>query len=298
MPTLVIISGPTAVGKTDVSIRLAQRWHTEIVSCDSRQFYREMRIGTAVPEPEELATIRHHFIGNLSIHDYYSVYRYEQEAISLLNGLFESHNRVIMTGGSGLYMDSILNGIDIIPDPAPEIREQLKIKLDQEGIGPLLLMLQQLDPEYFDRVDKKNPARILRGLEVCMSTGRTFSSFRKREPPIRSFNIRILSLVLPREELYAHIDQRVDRMMEVGLLEEARTLLPWRHLSALNTVGYRELFAHFDGETDLAEAIRLIKRNTRHYARRQITWNNRYRNLSYFSPGELDKIANYCELEI
>ncbi len=298
MPTLVIITGPTAVGKTDVSIRLAQSWHTEIVSCDSRQFYREMRIGTAVPEPEELAAIRHHFIGNLSIHDYYSVYRYEQEVISLLNRLFESHDRVIMTGGSGLYMDAILNGIDIIPDTAPEIRQQLKLKLDEDGIGPLLLMLQQLDPDYFDRVDKKNPARVLRGLEVCISTGRPFSSFRKREIPKRTFNIRILSLVLPREVLYARIDQRVDRMMQAGLLEEARTLIPWRHLSALNTVGYRELFAYFDGITDLAEAIRLIKRNTRHYARRQITWNNRYRDLSYFSPGDLDKIVNFCELEV
>ncbi len=296
MATLIIICGPTAVGKTQVSIRLAQRWKTEIISCDSRQFYREMRIGTAVPEPDELNAVRHHFIGNLSIHDYYSVYRYEQESIGLLNGLFENHDRVIMTGGSGLYMDSIINGIDIIPDPDPVIRKQLATDLQQKGIGPLLTKLEELDPEYFIKVDKKNPARVLRGLEVCLSTGKTFSSFRKRELPNRSFNIRILSLALPREELYERIDCRVDRMIESGLMEEARALTPWRDLAALNTVGYRELFSHFDGDTDLVEAIRLIKRNTRHYARRQITWNNRYQDLKFYSPEDLEKIAKYCEL--
>jgi tRNA dimethylallyltransferase len=195
-----------------------------------------------------------------------------------------------MTGGSGLYMDSIINGIDNIPDPDPETRAALKEKIDNEGIDSLLAQLAELDPDFFQQVDKKNPARVLRGLEVCLSTGKPFSSFRKRAKPLRNFLIRLFCLELPREELYERIDLRVDQMMAKGLVAEARDLYPHRQLSALNTVGYRELFDFFDGKIDLEEAVRLIKRNTRHYARRQITWNNRYDNLIRVSPNRAEQI--------
>ena len=295
MSLLVIITGPTAVGKTDLSIRLAERWHTGIISSDSRQMYREMKIGTAVPDPGQLAMVPHYFIGNLSIQDYYSVYRYEQEVIKLTDELFREHSRVIMTGGSGLYMDAILNGIDDVPDPDPEIRHRLRDQLDHDGLGSLLELLLSLDPEYYSRVDRNNPARILRGLEVCLTTGRTFTSFRTRTAPVRNFKTILIGLALPREELYARIDARVDKMITGGLVDEARALYRYRSLSALNTVGYRELFRYFDGDTDLEEAIRLIKRNTRHYARRQITWNNRYPEIRFFNPDDDKGICDAVE---
>lgn len=295
MSLLVIITGPTAVGKTDLSIRLAERWKTEIISSDSRQMYREMKIGTAVPDAGQLARVPHYFIGNLSIHDYYSVYRYEQDVIRLTDELFTKHDRVIMTGGSGLYMDAILNGIDDVPDPDPEIRRRLRDQLNHDGLESLLEILLSLDPEYHERVDRKNPARILRGLEVCLTTGRTFTSFRKKTVPVRNFDTLLIGLTLPREELYNRIDRRVDAMIADGLVEEARSLYPYRSLSALNTVGYRELFRYFDGETDLEEAVRLIKRNTRHYARRQITWNNRYQDIRFFSPHDFEGICHAAE---
>ncbi len=293
--TLLIINGPTASGKTDVSIKLAQHWKTEIISCDSRQMYREMSIGTAKPDIGQLNKILHHLIGNLSIHDYYSAYWFEQDVTELLKHLFLQHSLVIMTGGTGLYMDAIINGIDDIPDPDPEIRKLLKNRFDADGLVSLLTELAQLDPAFYAKVDKSNPARVMRGLEVCLTTGRPFSSFRIKQAVKRNFGIILIGLELPREELYERINLRVDQMIEKGLIEEARALYPLRNLNALNTVGYRELFQLFDGSIDLSEAIRLIKRNTRHYAKRQITWNNRYSQMKHFHPDAFDEIRSWIE---
>jgi len=292
-PTLLIITGPTASGKTNLSIKLAQHWKTEIISCDSRQMYREMSIGTAKPDIDQLNTISHHLIDNLSIHDYYSAYRFEQDVTDLLKHLFNKHSLVIMTGGTGLYMDAIINGIDDIPDPNPEIRTMLKQRYDADGLDSLLAELAQLDPAFYAKVDRNNPARVMRGLEVCLTTGRSFSSFRIKQAVSRDFDIILIGLELPREELYQRINLRVDRMMEKGLIEEAKGLYPMKHLNALNTVGYRELFDMFDGTTDLDEAIRLIKRNSRHYAKRQITWNNRYPQMKYFHPDATDEMISW-----
>lgn len=295
LTTLVILTGPTASGKTDISIKLAQHWKTEIISCDSRQMYREMSIGTAKPDMDQLNKIPHHLIGNLSIRDYYSAYRFEQDVTDLLKHLFLKHSIVIMTGGTGLYMDAIINGIDDIPDPDPEIRAMLKQRYDTDGLGSLLSELSQLDPAFYAKVDKSNPARVMRGLEVCLTTGRTFSSFRIKQAVNHDFDIILIGLELPREELYERINLRVDQMIEKGLVEEAKALYPLRHLNGLNTVGYRELFEMFDGSIDLEEAIRLIKRNTRHYAKRQITWNNRYPQIKYFSSDAFDEIIRWID---
>lgn len=294
-PTLLILAGPTASGKTDVSIRLAQHWNTAIISCDSRQMYREMTIGTAKPDQNQLDKVPHYLINNLSIHDYYSAFRFEQDVLILLDELFVKHPIVIMTGGTGLYMDAIINGIDDIPDPDPEIRANLKQRLESEGIDNMLEELEQLDPAYFHKVDRSNPARVMRGLEVCLTTGRPFSSYRIKQQVNRPFDIILTSLVLPRDELYDRINKRVGIMLEKGLVEEARSLYPFRDLNALNTVGYRELFDYFNGTTDLDEAIRLIKRNTRHYAKRQITWNNRYQDIKYFHPEAVNEMISWIE---
>ncbi len=291
-PILLILAGPTASGKTDVSIKLAQHWNTEIISCDSRQMYREMSIGTAKPDPAQLGLVPHHLIDNLSVHDYYSAFLFEQDVLSLLKDLFIRHSIVIMTGGTGLYMDAMLNGIDDIPDPDPEIRSMLKQRYESEGLENLLTEISILDPEFYQQVDKKNPARVMRGLEVCLTTGIPFSSFRVKQAVTRNFDIILTGLELPRDLLYQRIDRRVDQMIESGLEEEARLLYPMRHLNGLNAVGYRELFDMFDAKSDRDEAIRLIKRNTRHYAKRQITWNNRYPQMKYFHPDAIEEIIN------
>lgn len=292
-PTLLILTGPTAVGKTDLSIKLAQTWNTEIISCDSRQMYREMSIGTAKPDNEQLEKIPHHLINNLSIHDYYSAYRFEQDVTRILEKLFLQHSLVIMTGGTGLYMDAIINGIDDIPDPDPIIRTKLKERIDSDGISSLLEDLLLLDPDFFTKVDHKNPARVMRGLEVCLTTGRPFSSFRIKQTVKRDFNIMLTGLEMPRELLYERINLRVDQMIEKGLAEEAENLYPFRNLNGLNTVGYREFFELYDGTIDFDETVRLIKRNTRHYAKRQITWNNRYPQIRYFSPQAIEELTNW-----
>ncbi|MFA6127771.1 MAG: tRNA (adenosine(37)-N6)-dimethylallyltransferase MiaA [Bacteroidales bacterium] len=294
-PTLLILAGPTASGKTDLSIQMAKHWKTEILSCDSRQMYREISIGTAKPEPEQLRKVPHHLINNLSIQDYYSAYKFEQEALALLKKLFLQHSLVIMTGGTGLYMDAIINGIDDIPDPDPQIRASMKLRYDSEGLANLLDELLVLDPDYYAKVDRGNPARVMRGLEVCLTTGRTFSSFRVKQAVLRDFKIILTGLAVPRDELYDRINTRVEQMIGKGLVEEARSMYPFRHLNALNTVGYRELFQMFDGTIDLEEAIRLIQRNTRHYAKRQITWNNRYPQMTYFHPQKGEGIIKWIE---
>lgn len=272
MPTLRIILGPTAVGKTDYAIAEALRVGSPVVSCDSRQLYRELRIGVARPDDAQLAAVPHYFIADRSISEPCSAGAYELEALQLLEKLFRDHETVVMAGGSGLYIDALCNGLDDFPDADPELRAQLSERLCTEGVAALRADLRVLDPETYATIDPANGQRIVRALEVTIATGRKYSSFKTHPAKERPFTIVKTGLKRPRPELYARIDARVDRMMEEGLLEEARALLPHRSLPALNTVGYKELFDYFDGCYDLAEAVRLIKRNTRHYAKKQLTW--------------------------
>lgn len=295
MPTLIVLTGPTASGKTGLAIRWAESLGTEILSADSRQFYREIKIGTAAPTTEELQQVPHHFIGQLSIHDTYNVYRYGQEALALLEQLFQKHDCVILTGGSGLYLDAVCKGIDLLPDPDPALRENLKRMLQEDRTEELLQMLKEKDPEYYQTVDRNNPTRLVRALEVCIQTGQTYSSLRLQQCQQRPFEIRKYCISLPREVLYGRIDRRVDNMMEQGLLEEARRLYPLRHLNALNTVGYKEIFAHFDGKCSLDESIATIKNNTHHYAKRQMTWFRRDGDYRMIPPNYIPEFREDTE---
>ena len=287
--TLITILGPTATGKTDFAIRLAQKFNTEIISSDSRQMYREMKIGTATPGQTELNTVPHHFIGNLSIHDYYNASMFEEEVLSLLGEIFTRFSQVIMVGGSGMYIDAVCEGIDELPVVDPQIRMKLQEQYKKEGIESLRIQLKLLDPEYYNTVDLKNPNRILKGLEISIMTGKPYSSFLTRKKKHREFNILKIGLNLPREVLYEKINHRVDLMVEAGLIEEVRKLYPLRSLNALNTVGYKELFSYFDGDIDRAKAIELIKRNTRHFAKRQITWFKRDPEITWIHPDDFGK---------
>jgi tRNA dimethylallyltransferase len=293
---LIVLAGPTAVGKTEVAIKLAEHFQTEIISSDSRQFYREMSIGTAKPDRSQLLRAKHHLIGQLSIHEYYNVSRFENEVLLLLKGLFEKYNIVILAGGSGLYIDAVCHGIDDFPDPTPELRAFLKGVLADDGIEKLQEMLLNLDPEYFSKVDINNPNRLLRALEVCHTTGRKFSEQRMNSSKSRDFQIVKLGLNLPRPELFNRIGLRVDEMIENGLLQEVEYLLPFRHLNALNTVGYKEIFEYLDGKISLKQAIENIKTNTRRYAKRQLTWFNRSAEYNWFDPSQINEITNYITM--
>ena len=288
--TLFVIVGPTAIGKTATAIRLAQHLGTEILSCDSRQFYKELNIGVARPSEEELSAAKHHFIANLSIHDNYNVSMYEHDALALLDNLFATHDTAVAVGGSGLYVDALCQGITAMPDPDPEIRAQLKQTLETEGIESLRNQLRILDPDYYYSTEIANPLRIIRGLEMCLTTGRPFSQIRKSDIKERPFDIVKIGLQCPREELYNRINLRVDQMVDDGLEDEARGLLPYRHLNALNTVGYKELFDYFDGKITLAQAITDIKTHTRRYAKRQITWLQRYQDIQWFEREYVEDI--------
>ena len=272
MPTLIVIAGPTASGKTAFAIKVAKALNTVILSADSRQFYKEMSIGTAAPTEEELSQVQHYFVHHISIEDKYDVADYERDALQLLEELYKTHDSVVMTGGSGLFIDAVCNGIDEMPDIKPEIRQKVENLLKEEGLKAMQDEIQRLDPEYFAIVDQQNPRRLQRALEVCYQTGKTFTSFRSGNTVKRDFDIKKYALFWEREALIKRIDKRVDLMMEQGLLEEAKSLYPKRHLNALNTVGYKELFAFFDGQCTLAEAVELIKIHTRQYAKRQMTW--------------------------
>ena len=290
---LVVVAGPTAVGKTDVAITLARNFDTEILSADSRQFYNEMSIGTAKPDAQQLSEVKHHFIGQLSIHDYYNVSRFENDALALLDKLFETHNLVFVAGGSGLYIDALCTGIDDFPDPAPELRAFLKGIYQDEGLAKLQQMLLENDPEYYSTVDINNPNRLLRALEVCLSTGKKFSEQRLNNQKSRDFNIIKIALNLPRPQLFERIERRVDQMAENGLVDEVKSLLPYRHLNALNTVGYKEIFQYLDSEITLGQAVTNIKTNTRRYAKRQLTWFNRTDDYTWFEPTQLSEISKY-----
>jgi len=288
MKTLIVIAGPTASGKTAFSIRLAKDLHTVILSADSRQFYKEMSIGTAAPTEEELSQVKHYFVHHISIEDKYDVADYEHDAISLLNSLFKTHDQVVLTGGSGLFIDAVCKGMDAIPDVELEVRQRVERMLKEDGINALAEALQTLDPEYYDIVDRQNPRRLQRALEVCYQTGRTFTSFRLGQSTKREFNIAKYALLWDRQRLIERIDKRVDLMMEQGLLAEAKTLYPKQHLNALNTVGYKELFAYFDGQCTLDEAVEQIKIHTRQYAKRQMTWLRRDTSYQWLDAEEYD----------
>ena len=271
-PTLYILTGPTGVGKTAYTIELAQRWQVPIISADSRQFYREMRIGTAFPTEEELAAAQHFFVGMLSIHDYYNIYMYEQDVLKLLDELFQKYPVVIMTGGSPQYLDAVCHGVDAFPDPDPATRQYVHNLLQYNGLEALHAQLLLLDPDYAATVNPHDGKRMMRALEVSIQTGKPYSSQLHNQQKVRNFQIVKKYLNRPREELFDRINRRVDKMMADGLLEEARGLYPYRDLNALNTVGYRELFDHFDGKCTLEQAVTDIKTHTRRYAKRQITW--------------------------
>lgn len=272
MPTLHIILGPTAVGKSDYAVAEALRVGSPVVSCDSRQFYREMRIGTARPSGAQLAAVKHYFIADRSVTEPCSAGAFELEALALLEELFKKHDTVVMAGGSGLYIDALCKGLDDFPEADPALRAELSQRLRDEGVAVLRTELRILDPASYASIDPANGQRIVRALEVTIATGRKYSDWKTHPAKERPFAIVKTGLVRPRPELYARIDARVGQMMEEGLLDEARALLPYRSLPALNTVGYKELFDYFDGAYDLAEAVRLIKRNTRHYAKKQLSY--------------------------
>ena len=286
MHTLHIILGPTGVGKTDYALALARQVGSPVVSCDSRQVFREMRIGTARPTDAQLAEVPHYFIADRSVTEPFTAGQFEVEALALLDRLFQDHETVVMAGGSGLYIDALCNGLDDFPPADPELREQLSARLREEGVAALRAELRLLDPESYAALDPANGQRIVRALEVTIATGRKFSSFKTHANKERPFAIEKTGLTRPRAELYARIDARVDAMMAEGLLDEARALLPHRGLPALNTVGYKELFGYFDGLYDLPEAVRLIKRNTRHYAKKQLTWWGRDASIRWITLSE------------
>ena len=269
---LLLVFGPTAVGKTDYAIDLAERCGSPVISCDSRQIFREMKIGTAPPSQEQLQRVRHYFIFSHSVTQYYTAGKYELEALALLEELFKTHDQLVMCGGSGLYIDALCNGLDDFPEADQDLRASLMQRLQTEGIESLRMELKRLDPASYETIDLANHQRIVRALEVTLMTGRTFSSFKTAPKKERPFAIRKIYLDRDREVLYDRINRRVDVMMEQGLLEEARSLLPYRSMPALNTVGYRELFDYFDGKQTLDQAVELIKRNSRRYAKRQQTW--------------------------
>lgn len=291
--TLIVIVGPTAIGKTSLAIDLAKFYHTEIISADSRQFFKEMNIGTAKPSKEELAAAKHHFIDSHNVNTLFSTGDFELEALKLMDELFKNHDTLIMVGGSGLYIDSVCKGLDKLPEIDLNIREQLNQQFATEGIVPIQTQLQDLDPEYFAKVDQSNPQRMIRGIEVFLSTGKKLSSFLTANKKERPFNIVKIGLNADRALVYDRINKRVDLMMEAGLLDEVKELIPSRHYNALNTVGYSELFDYLDGKIDLSSAVAMIKQNTRRFAKRQLTWFRRDENTVWFAPGETEKIFQF-----
>ncbi len=291
--TLIVITGPTAVGKTDLCLDIAKYFGIPIINADSRQIYREIKIGTAAPTEEQLQQVRHYFVGTQALTDYYSASIYEQEVMSLLDTLFQTSDYALLSGGSMMYIDAVCNGIDDIPTVDDETRNTLKRRLAEEGLESLCEQLRVLDPEHYEIVDKKNPRRVVHALEICLMTGRTYTSFRTNEHKERPFNIIKIGLTRDREIIYERINRRVDIMMEQGFLDEARSVYPLRHLNALNTVGYKELFAYLDGTWSLDEAIERIKGNTRRYARKQLTWYKKDPLVTWFSPDDKQLILNH-----
>ncbi|NPD91427.1 tRNA (adenosine(37)-N6)-dimethylallyltransferase MiaA [Xylanibacter muris] len=300
---LIVITGPTAVGKTDLCLEIAERYNIPIINADSRQIYRNLKIGTAAPTEEQQKRIKHYFVGTLGLNDYYNASMYEQDVLDLTNRLFLAQEKkgierpvLLLTGGSMMYIDAVCNGIDDIPTIRNDVRDMIKEKFEREGLSPILEELKSLDPEYYDFVDKNNTRRVIHGLEICIQTGKTYTSFRKNEKRQRPFKVIKIGLNREREELYRRINNRVDSMIAEGLEHEARQLTEYRDTNALNTVGYKEMFAYFDGTYSLNEAIERIKGNTRRYARKQLTWYKRDQNMHWFNPDNKDDILNYISL--
>ena len=296
-PTLVVLLGPTGVGKTALSLRLAERLHSPILSADSRQIYRDMPIGTAAPTADERARATHYFVDTLPLTEPYSAARYEADALALLDQLFPTHPALLLTGGSMMYIDAVCQGIDDIPTIPADIRAAVVADYERLGLAALLDELREADPVHYAEVDQRNPRRVIHAVEVCRTAGRPYSDFRTRTPKQRPFRILKIGLLRPRDELFRRIDARVDQMMADGLLHEARALYPWRHLNALNTVGYKELFQHLDGLLTLDEAVARIKRNTRVYARKQLTWFRRDATITWFHADDTAPLFRFLSEE-
>ena len=291
--TLIVITGPTAVGKTTLCMDIAKHFGIPIINADSRQIYRELKIGTARPTDEQTQAVRHYFVGTLGLEDYYSASLFEQQVLQLLDQLFQTSDYALLTGGSMMYIDAVCDGIDDIPTIDEETRRLMKQRLADEGLEALCEELRRLDPEYYEIVDRQNPRRVVHALEICTMTGKTYTSFRRRERRQRPFRIVKIALNRPREELYERINRRVDQMMSDGLLDEARALYPKKELNALNTVGYKELFDYLDGRWPLEEAVERIKGNTRRYARKQLTWYKKDKQIRWFHPDDKQSIIDY-----
>lgn len=293
---LIVIVGPTGVGKTELCMRIAKHFSIPIINADSRQLFKEIPIGTAAPTYEQREKVKHHFVGNLSLTDYYNASMFEQDVLSILNKMYsDGIYLALMSGGSMMYIDAVCNGIDDIPTITPDIRDLMKRRYETEGIGKLCEDLQKIDPEYYSIVDKKNPKRVIHALEICIMTGKTYTSFRRQQKKPRPFDIIKIGINREREELYDRIDARVMQMIDDGLIEEARKVYPLRGVNALNTVGFKELFEYFEGEYTLDEAIYKIQCNTHKYCRKQLTWFRRDSSIRWFHPDKIEEIINYIE---
>lgn len=297
-PVLIVLIGPTGVGKTELSLSIAEHYHTSVISSDSRQLYKDLKIGTAAPTPAQLARVPHYFVGTLELTDYYSAAQYETEVLKKLDELFQAHPVVVMTGGSMMYVDAVCKGIDDIPTVDKDTRELMIHRYETEGLDQLCAELRVLDPEYYRIVDLKNPKRVIHALEICYMTGKTYTSFRTRTQKERPFRIVKVGLTRDREELYQRINQRVDEMMKDGLLEEAKRVYPYRQLNSLNTVGYKEIFKYLDGEWDLPFAIEKIKQNSRIYSRKQMTWFKRDAEITWFHPEQKEEVLQFLDSQI
>lgn len=294
---LIILLGPTGVGKTELSLQLAEHFGSPIISSDSRQLYKELPIGTAAPTPEQLARVKHYMVGTLGLTDYYSASNFEADVLSLLETLHQTTPTVVMTGGSMMYIDTVCKGIDDIPTVAPDIRQAIYAQFEREGLAPILAELKAADPAHYDEIDRMNYKRVIHAVEICRTTGKPYSSFRTRIRKERPFKIIKVGLTRDREELCQRINSRVDQMMNDGLLEEVRRVYPFRHLNSLNTVGYKELFNYLDGEWTLDLAVEKIRRNSRVYARKQMTWFKRDTEIRWFHPDQEAEIRHYLEEE-
>lgn len=295
--TLIVITGPTGVGKTELCLRVADTFDIPVINADSRQIFKEIPIGTAAPTPEQCARVHHYFVGTHHITDYYSASMYEQDAMQLILRSQEHSPLQLMSGGSMMYIDAVCNGIDDIPTIDDHTREWMKQRLATEGLPALVEELRRMDPEHWEIVDRNNPRRVVHALEICHMTGKTYTSFRTNSKKVRPFNILKIGLNIDREELYSRINNRVIQMIDAGMLDEAKRMYPMRHLNALNTVGYKELFEHFDGKTTLDEAIFKIQSNTRRYARKQLTWFKKDPTVRWFSPSQTNEITDYIKQE-
>ncbi len=295
---LIVLIGPTGIGKTELSLELAQTYGASIISSDSRQLYKNLPIGTAAATEEQKALVPHHFVGELELDQYFSAARFEEEVMSFLETYYKDKDVALMTGGSMMYVDAVCKGIDDMPSVDEAIRQEVANRYKEEGLAPILAQLEQLDPEYYAIVDRMNPKRVMHGVEICLTTGQTFTSFRKNITKERPFKIIKVGLTRDREELYARINTRVDQMIEEGLVDEVKSVLEYRHLNSLNTVGYKEILNYLDGEWDLDFAIEKIKQNTRIYSRKQMTWFKRDQDIQWFHPEDKTAILDYVAEQI